>query len=178
MATPASRPPAPEQPEPMVALPRSAFERLLDLSGLAEPELAEAPCALQLLGQEDVPARRTSAHALDGLLLAKGLYQLRRRRDFHFGQSLFFDPAWDILLELYAAELTGRRVSVSSAGLASSVPATTALRWIKQLEDSAFIRREADADDRRRVYLRLSEEGLRKMGMLLHEARGLLSRCS
>jgi DNA-binding MarR family transcriptional regulator len=71
--------------------------------------------------------------------------------------------------------MTGRRVSVSSAGIASAAPATTALRWIKQLEASGVIRREADPQDRRRIYLRLSEEGLRKMGMLLHEARSLLS---
>ena len=48
----------------------------------------------------------------------------RRNRDRFFEAELFADPAWDILLELYAAELGQQRMTVSSVCAGASVPAT------------------------------------------------------
>src|SRR4051812_23053389 len=42
------------------------------------------------------------------------ILRARRLRDRFFEAQLFADPAWDILLELYAAELGRYRTSVSS----------------------------------------------------------------
>src|SRR3546814_1843272 len=56
------------------------------------------------------------------------------RTDTLFPYTTLFrsDPAWDMLLDLYlAAERNTRPVSISSLCIASAVPATTALRWIK-----------------------------------------------
>ena len=61
-----------------------------------------------------------------------------------------------MLLELYAAELTGRRVSVSGLCGVSGVPSTTALRWIKMLENADWITRKADPVDGRRSFLSLT----------------------
>ncbi len=52
----------------------------------------------------------------------------RRLRDQFFGTALFEDPGWDMLLDLYAAELERGRVSVSSLCIAAAVAPTTALR--------------------------------------------------
>ncbi|TPG48283.1 hypothetical protein [Sphingomonas glacialis] len=52
----------------------------------------------------------------------------RRLRDQHFGGGLFEDPAWDMLLDLFAAELERAQVSVSSLCIAAAVAPTTALR--------------------------------------------------
>lgn len=93
----------------------------------------------------------------------RALLQLRRNRDRFFGHDLFADPAWDILLELYAATLGQLRVSVTSLCHAAAVPATTALRWINQLEDRGLITRRDDPMDRRRQFLMLSKEGLGAM---------------
>jgi DNA-binding MarR family transcriptional regulator len=90
----------------------------------------------------------------------RSLLKLRRSRDRFFANELFADPAWDILLELYAAALGQYRVSVSNLCEAAAVPATTALRWIKQLEDGGLIDRRADPTDGRRQFLMLSEMGL------------------
>ena len=79
----------------------------------------------------------------------------RRRRDEFFDADLFADPAWDILLELYAAELSQRRVTVGSITIGAAVPMTTALRWIKAMESRGLIIRQEDPIDRRRIFLSL-----------------------
>jgi DNA-binding MarR family transcriptional regulator len=82
------------------------------------------------------------------------------RADF-FSEHLFADPAWDMLLSLYSAELEQKRVSVSSLSLASRVPATTALRWISALQKDGLIVRQPDPFDGRRIFVALSAEGSR-----------------
>ena len=91
------------------------------------------------------------------------MLKLRRRRESCFGAELFADPAWDILLELYAAELAGQRVSVSSLCLGAAVPATTALRWITLLAKEGMIVRTRDPLDGRRVFISLTNEACAKL---------------
>ncbi|WP_084691027.1 winged helix DNA-binding protein [Sphingomonas sp. SRS2] len=87
----------------------------------------------------------------------RSIIRSRRLRAHFFGSGLFADPAWDILLDLTAARIEGRSVAVSSLCIAAAVPATTALRWIKQLTDMGFLRRVADPVDGRRVFIELTE---------------------
>lgn len=83
----------------------------------------------------------------------------RRRRQEIFSSELFADPAWDILLDLFVADAERRPVCVSSACIASGVPSTTALRWIKKLEEQRLIERHADAHDGRRQFVSLTRTG-------------------
>lgn len=87
----------------------------------------------------------------------------RTRRIQHLKASLFGEPAWDMLLELYASEIEQRRISVTSLCLASGVPATTALRWISALEREGLIQKRSDPLDGRRAYVSLSTKGLNAM---------------
>jgi DNA-binding MarR family transcriptional regulator len=87
----------------------------------------------------------------------------RRLREDVFGENLFGEPAWDMLLDLYASHLEQKRVSVSSLQIASAVPGTTALRWMTRLEAKGLILRHADPFDARRVFVELSEDGLQLM---------------
>ena len=87
------------------------------------------------------------------------ILKARRARAQFFDRDLFADPAWDILLELYASELGQRRMSVSDVCIASDVPATTALRWIRALELRGLLRRQEDHNDRRRAFVHLSDAG-------------------
>jgi hypothetical protein len=87
----------------------------------------------------------------------------RRLRDHVFGENLFGEPAWDMLLDLYAAHLEQKRVSVSSLQIASAVPGTTALRWMIRLESKQLIKRHSDPFDARRVFVELSDAGLTLM---------------
>lgn len=87
----------------------------------------------------------------------------RRMRAQYFDAELFADPAWDMLLDLYASALERRQVSVSSLCIAAAVPPTTALRWISTLNEAGLFERNADPSDRRRAYIALSPKGLAGM---------------
>lgn len=87
------------------------------------------------------------------------ILRARERRAEFFGAKLFADPAWDMLLELYAAELDQRRISIGSLCIGSRVSATTALRWISVLQNHGLIERQGDPLDGRRVYVKLSAAG-------------------
>lgn len=84
------------------------------------------------------------------------ILKARRKRDAFFGPDLFADPAWDILLEVFAAEAAQQKISVSAACIAAAVPSTTALRWLAKLEQGGLIIRAADNLDRRRHWVQLS----------------------
>lgn len=87
----------------------------------------------------------------------------RRLRDQFFEGGLFADPAWDMLLDLFAAHLEHARVSVSSLCIAAAVPPTTALRWITTMREAGLLERQGDPFDRRRAFVVLTETALAAM---------------
>ena len=93
----------------------------------------------------------------------RAILKSRRLREQHFDAGLFADPAWDMLLELYMAELGQYRISVSSLCASAAVPATTALRWMKTLEEKGLVMRHPDPSDGRRIFVALSDEAEQKM---------------
>ncbi|MCW2242985.1 response regulator [Azospirillum canadense] len=100
------------------------------------------------------------ANAKSGLDILRGLQQSRVARDKFFPKGLFEDPCWDMLLDLMANHLRGRRISVSSLCVASGVAQTTALRRITELNERGLVRRIADERDGRRVFVELTDEGI------------------
>lgn len=96
--------------------------------------------------------------------LARALYRSRRMRPRIFNDdTLFGEPAWDILLDLFIAEADKKPLSVTSACIGASVPTSTALRWLVILEERGFLRRENDKADARRVFLHLTTDGHARM---------------
>jgi DNA-binding MarR family transcriptional regulator len=89
--------------------------------------------------------------------LTRRYLRARRAREKLFDSDLFADPVWDILLDLYASRLEGRRVCISDACIASNVPPTTALRWLAKMEKSDLVVRHHDLSDGRRAYIELSD---------------------
>lgn len=121
----------------------------------------------QHLREADSPSRRLPSepppreHFAD---MARRTYNLRRQRAAIFGNpDLFGEPAWDILLDLYIAQVEGKPVSVSSACIGSASAPTTGLRWLGVLADHGLVIREPDPADQRRVMVRLTERGLEAM---------------
>lgn len=87
----------------------------------------------------------------------RDVIRARRLRDRFFPGGLFEDPAWDMLLDLFAAGLERTQVSVSSLCIAAAVAPTTALRWIGRLTAAGLLDRAADPADRRRAFVALSK---------------------
>lgn len=101
------------------------------------------------------------------------IVRARRLRDRYVGSGLFEDPAWDMMLDLYAAHLERAHVSVSSLCIAAAVAPTTALRWIARLTEAGLFERRPDPFDRRRAFMSLTERGLDAMRRYVSMARTL-----
>jgi DNA-binding MarR family transcriptional regulator len=95
--------------------------------------------------------------------LIRRILKARRARARFLTADLFSDPAWDILLELYASELGQRRINIGTLTDASGVPSTTALRWIRKLEEEGLVRRDEVVNDRRQVWVSLTSAGAAAM---------------
>lgn len=96
----------------------------------------------------------------------------RRMREKYFPADYFADPAWDMLLDLFAAEIGEHRVPVSSLCIAAAVPATTALRWMKTLTDAGIFVRRSDPRDGRRVFVELSKDASLAMRRYFNQLDG------
>lgn len=90
----------------------------------------------------------------------KDMRTMRKMRSQYFPTELFSDPCWEMLLDLYDAQLGSAEVTVTSLGAASGVPLTTALRRMEQLLAHGLIERAGDSEDKRRTIVRLTNGGL------------------
>jgi DNA-binding MarR family transcriptional regulator len=95
--------------------------------------------------------------------MVRTVIRARRLRSRYFEEDMFADPAWDMLLDLLQAEITQLRVPVSSLCIAASVPATTALRWLKTMTQQGIFVRRADPHDGRRVFVELAPKASQAM---------------
>ncbi len=113
-------------------------------------------------------ARTEQNHAA----LARKIYQSRRARDRQLGENgdLLGEPAWDMLLYLYAEGSDGGEVSVTSACHAAGCPLTTGLRHLARLEARGLLTREPDPFDGRRHILSMTEAGIALMEATLAAA--------
>jgi DNA-binding MarR family transcriptional regulator len=137
---------------------------------LSSHDLEEARRLLQLLvegGEEDLgPAAGLARRALEGapkhheelVRKARQILQARQRRAEWFGKAIFGEPAWEMLLLLYAT--TGARRQTASR-LADLAPASkaTALRWLDYLVDHDLVERQAHPTDKRVTFVELTGKG-------------------
>lgn len=113
--------------------------------------------------------RQSGAEPSDNTCLIVAVDQvlkLRALRAALFNNELLSNPAWDMLLHLYAAGLKQRRISVSEACNACAVPQTTALRWLQKLSEIGLVRREDNLLGRRHSWVELTDLGRRSMNDL------------
>jgi DNA-binding transcriptional ArsR family regulator len=114
------------------------------------------------------PIRKPRPPLPDPRLVRRIIHQRQLRAEFFDGE-LFADPAWDILLDLTAARAEHARVSVTSLCIASGVPPTTALRWIRQLTEAGLLERVEDETDRRRAFIALADRAADAMARYFAE---------
>ena len=100
----------------------------------------------------------------DLVSIARTVYAARRKIDEIFEMNGFaVSPAWDIMLDLYQASIQNREISISSASIGAACPPTTALRWLHALEAEGLLRRCGDPADKRRSFVRLTDEAKEKI---------------
>jgi DNA-binding MarR family transcriptional regulator len=106
--------------------------------------------------------------------LAIRIIRARRARVPAFNKSMFGEPAWDMLLELYINKDIGARHSVGRLCELSGEPPTTALRWLDYLEKEKLVGREPNPTDRRTEFVEMTEKGRSAMAEYLFETLKLL----
>lgn len=99
----------------------------------------------------------------DPHVLCERVFMRRQTRAMLFGADLFSDPAWDILLLLFAQSANRTYLPTGEISLAG-LPQTTALRWLEALERRGLVWRGNHPAD----------ELLRPVGLSQH-ARDLLT---
>ena len=108
---------------------------------------------------------RKDRHSL--VLLAQKMLDARRSRNRHFDPDLFGEPAWEMLLALYVAEGSGARLTMSKLADRVGIPLSTAVRWLKALEERSLVARSDHPNDRRIVFIRLRERGQKALDSYL-----------
>jgi DNA-binding MarR family transcriptional regulator len=91
--------------------------------------------------------------------LAREIYEARRVRAKVFGQQIFGEPAWDMLLALYFMPSQGEILSVSGLSHAACIPESTGLRWQATLTKEDMIERGPPGIDKRKQFMRLTHKG-------------------
>jgi hypothetical protein len=119
------------------------------------------PSDARMLGPTDTPAAAVEE--------ARRHYRLRRIRDQEFGPTLFGEPAWDLLLDLYIAASDPRLVSVMSASIAASVSTQDTARWLTRLEEQGLVERFYSGADMSQAIVTLSQSAFDQMTRLLNE---------
>jgi DNA-binding MarR family transcriptional regulator len=96
------------------------------------------------------------------IALAAKIFQSRLDRALFFRSALFSDAAWDALLAIYVFGAAGRTLSAGELCRATAETSpTTALRMQRRLCDLGMVRRAEHPNDRRRILVELTAEGLR-----------------
>jgi hypothetical protein len=103
----------------------------------------------------DLAVPGESAFAIDESMIRLVL-RARRIREQQLGRDLFSDPAWDLLLEAFAADLNQLSLSEADLCQASPVGPATTLRWIDALERDGWLIRTGVGDAQK---LELSPSG-------------------
>lgn len=104
--------------------------------------------------------------AIEASALANAKRSVRRRalrRQLIGTPSLFGEPAWDMLIDLFIHQCERKSVSTSSLCIASGVPMSSALRMIQRLCEAGLVSRRADPTDGRRFFVELAPDVRQRM---------------
>ena len=137
-------------------------------------------------GSTSEGARQAAADILSQewalLQMAEAVLQLRRERKALFEPSLFGEPAWDMLLSLYAREGRGQSTTVMQLQEASTVPPSTADRWLRQLENIGLVSRRSHSALPETDFLELADRAKQSLdtylGRVLKQQIGMIRRAS
>jgi DNA-binding MarR family transcriptional regulator len=152
------------------------MNEVICFSGLPRPQHASELDPISRVAMIMEHAERLAEQASDAAqpspnspAFIRRIIAARAARGRFFDSELFADPAWDILLELYALRCEQRRTSVSKLCIAAGVPTSTALRWIEKLHKEGLIDRDSDPFDGRRIWVELSDTACQAMSLYIQQ---------
>jgi DNA-binding MarR family transcriptional regulator len=105
---------------------------------------------------KETPSNQLSPEAL--LERAQSMLRVRRAREQLFCRSMFGEPAFDLLLCLYAR--SGKQeTSLTSLARTAGIPNSSAMRWIRYLADKRLVELTNSSLDRRAICVQLTPPG-------------------
>lgn len=91
--------------------------------------------------------------------LADDILRLRKAAMTCLGQSIFSDPAWNLLLALYASGERGAPPQIGTVAVRAGLPRSTAIRWLTNLNQYELVNITRDRKDKRIMRVRLTQRG-------------------
>jgi DNA-binding MarR family transcriptional regulator len=140
-----------------------AARRLLHLLLSAEEAGADA------LEQRSTTTPVAGADRATLIARARLDFSNRRRRGELFGQSMFGEAAWDMLVALYILEISGQRQTIGSLLKFSGTPTSTAKRWLDFLVSHELVCRYPHPTDRRTAFVSLTPKSRDKLDLYYSE---------
>ena len=163
------------EPKPHLPTVKRDLPRIVTLSGR---DLEDARRLLERLCEEEdtstaselarLAIARYPTQSERLMLKAREILALRQKRAELFGPSLFGEPAWEMLLQLYAMS-GGARQSMSRLAQLSGTSKATALRWAEYLCDRGLVSRQQHPTDLRSAFIELTDVGREKVETYLAE---------
>ena len=142
-----------------------------DAKGSADPRTL----GIQDETQSDGPFAKLRAHSLGRASIEvtedyfQSVLNVRRAREALFDRHLFSDPAWDIILELYAAKLSDRTMSFGELTRAIDVPKSVISRWISALGEAGVVDTGSDPSVTDASSIKLTAQAATKLAQLFGE---------
>ena len=91
--------------------------------------------------------------------MADHILRIRKAARLHFAGRGIAEPAWNMMLALYAADAP-KGLSKARVGARAQLTQTTALRWLRFLEREGYVGLVRDREDKRVVRVQLTTSGL------------------
>ena len=149
-----------------------ALVRAVSRALAASAAVQRAEAAGTSVGRE-VRAPGTATGAAGSAL--ECLAKLRRLRHESGLLGTLDGSAWSMLLEVYHADVTGRRLSVSRLCALDEASPTTAWRRIRALEQANLLARDHDPGDGRRSFVTLTQAAVSALSDYIARADRLMS---
>lgn len=128
------------------------------------------PDAIKLQYSWPSSAARIEKKSIELGRRAKRLIGQANAREKFLPKEFLVDPSWRMLLELFLQFSGKAKVSTTSLAYASGHPLTTAIRYIRAMEQKGLIRTSELKNDKRVTLVELTKHGVVCVGRLLEDA--------
>lgn len=125
-------------------------EDIADIDNKLKTAQACIGLAAEMLNSSGVFSRCSSAEVY------KFEKRIRAVRNGLFATGYFADVAWEVMVDLFVANVENRKLSIADLAERNDVPLSTLLRYLARMEDDELIYRIPDHHDKRRVFIKLT----------------------